>query len=183
MSFNDQPALTGKTLTLRGLTAVDFEGLAKAASDPVTWAGHPATERYKPEVFRPYFDFLLEAGGTLLILDRKTGEAIGCSRYYTGPDAPEDIGIGFTFLSNTYWGGGTNFELKTLMLGHAFEHFERVWFHIAPTNIRSQKATAKLGAVFVDNAELELAGIPAPWTRFRLDREVWRDKLAARQAG
>ena len=172
-SFDLQPTLTGPTLALRPLGRADLEGLYAAASDPGVWAGHPATNRFERAAFTPYFDFLLAAGGTLAIRDRPSGAIIGCSRYYVAPDTPEAIAIGFTFLARAFWGGAANFELKRLMLGHAFESFPAVWFHIAPTNIRSQKATAKLGAEHVRTATLDLAGTPAEWMCYRLTREDW----------
>ncbi|MFR0690345.1 GNAT family N-acetyltransferase [Enterobacterales bacterium AE_CKDN230030158-1A_HGKHYDSX7] len=172
-AFDDQPTLFGDTLHLRPLRADDFDALYAAASSPQTWAGHPAKDRHRREIFEPYFQFLVQAGGCLLILDRCTGEAIGCSRYYPVPDQPQDIGIGFTFINHRYWGGATNRELKTLMLDHAFQRFERVWFHIAPSNIRSQKGTTKLGAERVYEAELDLSGTPAPWLCYELPRERW----------
>ena len=89
-----------------------------AASFPKVWAGYPAKNRHEKKRFEPYFFFLLDSGSTL----------------------------GFTFLNHRSWGGNTNFDLKLLMLDHAFRHFAKVWFHIAPTNIPSRKATAKLGA-------------------------------------
>jgi N-acetyltransferase len=178
--FDDRPVLTGPTLELRPLTAEDRDDLTVAAADEATWAGHPAKERYKAEVFGPYFDFLLKAGGTLIIRERTTGRAIGCSRYYTVPDQPDGIGVGFTFLNSVWWGGATNFELKRLMLDYAFKSLPTVWFHIAPCNIRSQKATAKLGAVEAYEATLDLAGSPAVWKCFRLDRDVWERIKSAR---
>lgn len=39
-----------------------------------------------------------------------------------------------------------------------------VWFHIDPSNIRSRKATAKLGAKHVYDAALNLSGNPASWS-------------------
>ncbi|QRY77967.1 GNAT family N-acetyltransferase [Pseudomonas sp. PDNC002] len=174
-AFDNQPTLLGHTLQLRPLSADDFEALYAAANAPETWAGHPATERHRREVFEPYFQFLVNAGGCLLILDRATGEAIGCSRYYPVPDQPDDIGIGFTFINHRYWGGATNRELKTLMLGHAFQCFERVWFHIAPSNIRSQKGTAKLGAELAYEADLDLSGTPARWLCYQLPHERWQN--------
>lgn len=177
--FDDQPTLLGDSLQLRPLRSEDFDALYGAANSPETWAGHPAKDRYRREVFEPYFQFLVNAGGCLLILDRATGRAIGCSRYYPVPDQPEDIGIGFTFINHRYWGGATNRELKTLMLGHAFQRFERVWFHIAPSNIRSQKGTAKLGARLAYEAELDLSGTPAQWLCFELSREQWASHRAA----
>ena len=171
--FDAQPRLTGPTLDLSPLQPADIDGLHAAASDPATWAGHPAKDRHRREVFEPYFHFLLEKGGTLTVRERASGRIIGCSRYYVAPDRPEGIAIGFTFLDQRCWGGATNFELKSLMLSHAFETYPEVWFHIAPTNVRSQRATAKLGAEHAYDAELDLSGTPMPWMCFRLTREAW----------
>ena len=178
--FEYQPTLTGPNLELRPLRAEDREDLTAAAADEATWAGHPARERYKPEVFAPYFEFLLQAGGALVIRRRESGKAIGCSRYYPVPDQPDGIGIGFTFLNSAWWGGTVNFELKLLMLDHAFAQLTTVWFHIAPSNIRSRKATAKLGAVDAYEATLDLAGTPTSWRCFRLDKDQWERTKVAR---
>ena len=178
MTFNDQPELKGETLRLRGLREEDREALFLAASDAETWAGHPAKDRHQREVFDPYFDMLLGAGGTLIVFDKATDKAIGCSRYYVGPDAPDDISIGFTFLNHRYWGGEVNLRMKQLMLDHAFNHFDRVWFHIAPDNIRSQKATMKLGARHVYDATLALSGgRVSDYCCYRLDRADWQARL------
>ena len=171
--FDFQPELTGATLALRPLRPDDLDGLYAAGADPAVWAGHPAKDRHERSVFEPYVRFLLERGGALTIVDRASGAIIGCSRYYTPPDRPEGIAIGFTFLNNAYWGGDTNRALKRLMLAHAFATVPEVWFHIAPTNIRSQRATAKLGAEHAYDATLDLSGTPAPWMCFRLTRDAW----------
>ena len=126
MAFSAKITLQSDALLLRPLESEDFEGLYAAASDPETWAGHPAKTRHERDVFRPYFEMLLTLGGTLVVEDRAQGSIIGCSRYYTAPDMPGTIAIGFTFLNNRYWGGVWNFEMKRLMLGHAFEHFDQV---------------------------------------------------------
>jgi len=174
-AFDAQPTLTGDALLLRPLAAQDFDGLYAAASDPGIWAGHPVTDRYKRPVFQGYFQALLDSGATLVILDRTSTEMIGCSRYYVAPDMPDSIAIGFTFLTREYWGGATNRALKALMLEHAFASFPEVWFHIAPGNRRSQKATAKLGAEFVHDATLTLADTPSLWKCYRLTRQDWRE--------
>jgi RimJ/RimL family protein N-acetyltransferase len=171
--FDPQPELVSSTLAVRPLRPEDFEGLYAAASHAEVWAGHPAKDRYKRETFQQYFEFLLERGGTVVVLDRASGQVIGCSRYYVAPDQPESVSIGFTFLNHAYWGGGTNYQLKCLMLDHAFKSYPEVWFHIAPTNIRSQKATAKLGAEHAYDATLDLSGSPSPWMCFRLSQDAW----------
>ncbi len=172
-NFDTQPILSGETLSLRPLHREDFDGLYAAASDPETWAGHPASDRYKEDVFSKYFDFLLNNGGALVVLDRQLDKIIGCSRYYVAPDVPDSISIGFTFLQHDYWGGSTNRELKKLMLGHAFETFAEVWFHIDANNIRSQKATAKLGAKHIYDATIGVSGTPGNWMRFSLNKNDW----------
>jgi len=171
--FDSQPKLIGETLSLRPLKCEDFGRLYAAASAPETWADHPVTDRYKQDVFSKYFDFLLDNGGTLVILDRQLDKIIGCSRYYVAPNAPDGISIGFTFLHHAYWGGPTNRELKELMLGHAFDTFPEVWFHIAIDNIRSQKATAKFGAKHMHDAEIDISGAPINWMCFSLTEENW----------
>jgi N-acetyltransferase len=177
MGFANQPTLSGETLHLRPLCADDKDALTAAASDPAIWAGHPVQDRYKPQVFGPYFDMLLASGGTLLIRERASGNTIGCSRYYPAPEGPDQIGIGFTFLRSEYWGGATNLELKSLMLGHAYKQVDRVWFHIGPTNIRSQKATAKLGARHMHTKQWAIGGSSTLWMCYALDKSDWHAHL------
>ncbi|NIX76616.1 GNAT family N-acetyltransferase [Microvirga terricola] len=185
--FDAQPKLQSSLLELRPLRREDLNGLFAAAGRPEVWAGHPAKDRYKRDVFEKYFEFLLETKSTLVVIDRQSDKIIGCSRYYVAPDQPDSMSIGFTFLNHAYWGGGTNFEVKRLMLDHAFQTFSEVWFHIAPTNIRSQKATAKLGAEHVYNATLNLSGTPSEGMCFRLSKEAWnralKDKEVQRATG
>jgi N-acetyltransferase len=182
--FNPQPRLFSSALELRPLKPDDLESLYLVASAPEVWEGHPAKDRHQREVFVPYAQSLLDSGTTLVVIDSQTDKVIGCSRYYVSPDQPDSISIGFTFLHHTYWGGATNFELKHLMLSHAFKSFAEVWFHIAPSNIRSQKATAKLGAEHVGDAVLDLSGSATLWMCFRLARETWEktyhDRVANR---
>ncbi len=182
MGFDFQPELAGETLALRPLAAGDFDGLYAAASDPAVWAGHPVKDRHRREVFEPYFAFLLASGGTLVVADRSTDAIIGCSRYYVTVDAPDAVAIGFTFLDTAHWGGATNGELKRLMLEHAFRFVPEVWFHIGPDNIRSQKATTKLGAAHVRTVRLDISGAEADYLCFRLKRDDWqRDQRSAVQ--
>mgnify|MGYP002630809057 CR=1 FL=1 len=176
MSFDKQPFLTSESLTLRPLADLDHAGLFAAAQDPLTWAGHHAPDRYKPEAFAAYFAALLKSGSTLTIIDNATAKIIGCSAYYTAPDRPDTISIGFTFLERRYWGGKTNLTIKTLMLEHAFASFADVWFHIGPNNLRSQNATLKLGAKFVEDVTLNLGGSPAPWKVYKLTNTDWRQR-------
>ena len=171
--FDCQPVLCGSTLKLRPLTEPDFEGMFLAAADPLIWADHPASDRYQRQVFEAYFASRLATGKALAVIDLISGQIVGMSSYYTPPDLPESIAIGYTFLVRMKWGGATNRELKRLMVEHAFKAYDSVYFHIGPSNIRSQKAVLKIGAVHLYDAELQLSAAPALCKCYGLTRAQW----------
>jgi len=171
--FDCQPVLCGSTLRLRPLAESDFEGMFLAASDPCIWAGHPASDRYERQVFEAYFASRLATGKALAVIDIDSGQIVGTSSYYSPPDLPESIAIGYTFLVRAKWGGDTNRELKRLMVEHAFKTYDTVYFHIAPSNIRSQKAAMKIGAVHLYDAELKVSTAPALCKCYGLTRAQW----------
>jgi RimJ/RimL family protein N-acetyltransferase len=129
------------------LTENDFERLFHVASDPLIWEQHPSSDRYQRHVFQDFFDGALQSRSAFLIEDKSSGEIIGSSRYYDYDQSKSSIAIGWTFLARAYWGGEYNKSVKQLMINYAFKHVDKVIFHIGATNIRSQMATAKFGAV------------------------------------
>lgn len=147
MSFELQPTLKGKLLELRPLRAEDFDSLYAAASDPLIWEQHPNQDRYKEEVFKEFFRQALESGGALVAVDSKDARMIGSSRFHGYNQEHSEIEIGWTFLARSHWGGAYNGEMKQLMLVHAFRFVNKVVFLIGPSNLRSQKAVEKIGAV------------------------------------
>lgn len=147
MPFDLQPTLTGTLIELRPLKPDDFDALYAAASDPLIWEQHPESDRYRPEVFRRYFDGAITSGGAFAVVDRCTGRIIGSSRYHCYNEASSEIEIGWTFLERAYWGGAYNGEMKRLMVDHAFKFVRRVVFLVGPENIRSQRAMEKIGGV------------------------------------
>ena len=64
------------------------------------------------------------------------------------------VKIGFTFLTPEQWGANTNLQIKTLMLGYAFNYVENVYFDIGKNNIRSRKAIEKIGATLYMDADI-----------------------------
>jgi RimJ/RimL family protein N-acetyltransferase len=107
VDFDPQPRLVGELLELRPLRAEDYDDLRAAASDPLIWEQHPAKHRSTPGGFREYFDWNLETGCTLVVVDRATGRTAGQSRFLYDPERRE-IEIGWTFLAREYWGGTYN---------------------------------------------------------------------------
>jgi len=147
MAFDLQPVLKGELLELRPLRPEDFESLYAVASDPLIWEQHPASDRYKEEVFREFFRGAMECGGALIVTDARTGRIIGSSRFDGSRAEPGEIEIGWTFLARSHWGGACNREMKRLMLRHAFRFVDRVIFLVGPRNLRSQRAMEKIGGV------------------------------------
>lgn len=169
--FDPQPGLTDGMLTLRPLWAADRDDLHSAASDPAIWAGHPAKDRHLRTVFDPYFDALLASASTVVI--EHQNQIIGCSRYYHAPDHPDSVSIGYTFLSRSHWGGQTNRKVKELMFSHAFTCVDPIWLHIDPSNIRSQRATSRLGAEHAYTSLLDLGTGPATWQSWSISESAW----------
>jgi RimJ/RimL family protein N-acetyltransferase len=144
-----QPTLEGELVTLRPLRAEDFQDLYAVASDPLIWEQHPASDRYKPDVFAAFFREALASGGAFVAIDKADGRVVGSSRYYGYDPEKSEIEIGWTFLARSHWGGTYNGEMKRLMLRHAFTFVDHVVFLIGPENWRSRRAIEKIGAVLV----------------------------------
>ena len=147
MSFDLQPHLKGELIELRPLRREDWNDLFAVASDPLIWEQHPESDRYKEDVFKTYFEGALESGGAFAVIDATNQCIIGSTRFHGYDPEKSEIEIGWTFLARKYWGGRYNAEMKRLMLGHAFKFVENVVFFVGENNIRSQKATEKIGAI------------------------------------
>src|SRR5690349_19647354 len=108
MSFDLQPTLRGELVELRSLREDDFAAVYAAASDPLVWEQHPASDRYREDVFREFFRGALESGGAFVVLDRADSRVIGSTRFLAYDEEQSEIEIGFTFLARTHWGGRYN---------------------------------------------------------------------------
>jgi RimJ/RimL family protein N-acetyltransferase len=171
MNIDLQAILENEMVKLIPLEENHFEKLYEVASDPLVWEQHPDKNRYEREVFRIFFQGAMESGTAYLVLDNKTGDVVGSSRYYELDEANKSVAIGHTFAGRKYWGKGYNAAAKALMLRHAFEHVDTVVFHIGAFNIRSQKAVEKLGAVKTGEFE---AGEPArPAVIYQIRKADW----------
>ncbi len=173
--FELRPTLVGPTLLLRPMGVDDLEPLYRYASDTLLWADHPASDRYNRPVFEQWFRDALDYGSTLVAVDTRTGDAIGSSRYYLLDTRRQEVAIGFTWLARPHWGGATNAAMKSLMLAHAFEQrvgIKTVWFHIAPSNTRSQIATTRIGASLSHSEVIPAIG-DAVQLCFKMTREQY----------
>jgi N-acetyltransferase len=161
MLFDLQPHLKGELIELRPLRADDWDELFAVASDPLIWEQHPEIDRYKEDVFKIFFEDALRSGGAFIVIDTQTQQIIGSTRFHGYDPEKSEIEIGWTFLARKYWGGRYNAEMKQLMLTHAFKFVENVVFFVGENNIRSQKATEKIGAVKSGTARRVYGNRPA----------------------
>ena len=161
MLFDLQPHLKGELIELRPLRPDHWDELFTVASDPLIWEQHPESDRYKEEVFKIFFEDALRSGGAFIVIDTQTQQIIGSTRFHGYDPEKSEIEIGWTFLARKYWGGRYNREMKQLMLAHAFKFVENVVFFVGENNIRSQKATEKIGAVKSGTAKKVYGNRPA----------------------
>jgi RimJ/RimL family protein N-acetyltransferase len=148
--FDLQPTLRGAQLELRPLREEDWDALYQVASDPLIWEQHPSPDRYQEPVFRKFFAEAMQSRGAFAVIDARTGEVVGSTRYYDLDPQARWVLIGYTFLKRDRWGGAINREMKGLLLAHAFKFVPAVRFHVGEANLRSRKAMEKLGGRLVE---------------------------------
>jgi RimJ/RimL family protein N-acetyltransferase len=176
--FDPQPTLHGPTLLLRPLNAEDREALWVVARDPLLWAQHPDKTRSDPQGFARFFQGSLESASALVVVDQRTRRLIGSSRYYDWDPAKRELAIGYTFIARDCWGGEVNGELKRLMIRHAGQWADRVWFHVAKGNLRSRRAMEKMGARAEFEAKRPQNGELIDFVYYAVDTVSW---LAAQE--
>jgi len=169
--FMNLPQMQSDQLLLRPLSEQDSEALCLAASDPLIWEQHPDPQRYQRERFeRDFLRGALDCDSALLVMDKNSGDVIGCSRFYEWNPEALEVAIGFTFIVRSHWGGGVNGQLKKLMLDYAFQHANKVWFHIGKENWRSRKGIEKTGARFSHETLKVINGISHEYAFYSIDR-------------
>ena len=172
--INWQPEiLESDILKIVPLTEADFDTLFKVASDPLIWEQHPANDRYKLEVFKPYFAGAISGKSAFKIIDKSTNHIIGSTRYYDYKPENSSIAIGFTFLAKEYWGGTYNKSAKKLLIDYAFQFVDNIYFHIGVTNFRSQIAIKKVGAVKTNDINFENNGQSLPHFEYLIQKQNW----------
>jgi RimJ/RimL family protein N-acetyltransferase len=157
-SFSIQPHLKNERVLLCPLQEEDFEELYAVASDPAIWEQHPNKNRWRKEVFRTFFEGAMESKGAFKIIDKQTNAVAGSTRIYDYNFVENSILIGYTFYGVQYWGTGINHSVKKLMLDYLFQYVDKIYFHIGAVNKRSQISLERLGALKVEERQIEYYG-------------------------
>ena len=167
-TINRQPTLTGPTVIVRPLCVDDADDLYLVAQDPMLWEQHTDKYRWQRPVFDAFFQDAIKSGGALAIVARETERLIGTTRLHLTPQ--NLIEVGWTFLTRSYWGDGTNWEVKTLLLDFVFQTEDTVIFRASKHNVRSRKAIEKLGAILEHGFE----GPRGPAVQYQLAAVTWK---------
>ncbi|MHC5789125.1 GNAT family N-acetyltransferase [Pseudomonas idahonensis] len=130
----------------------------------------PCPTRYQESVFHHWFNEALASKGALIVIDRSHNQVIGSSRFYEFDEKKREVTIGYTFLARDRWGGETNRELKHLMLPHAFQWVDTVWFNVDSQNVRSQRAMEKIGGRLSHRAIRQLTDRTQEYLLYKIEK-------------
>ncbi|WP_250476476.1 GNAT family N-acetyltransferase [Caballeronia sp. INML1] len=144
--------LEGEHVRLVPLTAGHEQALTAAASDGELWKLW-YTFVPSPDKTRVYIDTALDMRERLgalafAVIDAKTGDVVGSTRYFNVDEANRRLEIGHTWYARRVQKTALNTEAKLLLLTHAFEKLDAiaVEFRTHFMNHASRAAIARLGA-------------------------------------
>ena len=146
--------LQGQSVELIPLEEKHLEELFLAASDKTLWELIPTDCSVRETFFTVYTAALeeREKGNEypFVIYNKLTQKIIGSTRLFDIFPEHKKLEIGWTWITQPYWGTTVNLECKLLLLSFCFETLGaiRVQLKTKDTNWRSRKAIEKIGASF-----------------------------------
>jgi len=145
-------ALDNEVVVLKPLQQEDARGLLEAGSYPEIWP-HMSTTIEKMTDVNNFVDKALEKKREktefpFVIVDKKSGQIIGSTRYMDIDETHKRLEIGTTWISPAFWRTAINTNCKYLLLQYCFEvlNLQRVQIKTDHENVRSQRAIERLGA-------------------------------------
>jgi RimJ/RimL family protein N-acetyltransferase len=145
--------LESEHVRLEPLTVSHASDLFSVARDEDIWRWLSSAPPNDIGEMRGWIAGLLAAqsGGFELpfaVVDKRTGRAIGSTRYLAIVPIHQQLEIGGTWSGRAHWRTAVNTECKYILLRHAFESLGcvRVQFMTDLRNERSQRAIERLGA-------------------------------------
>jgi RimJ/RimL family protein N-acetyltransferase len=137
---------------LETLAERHLPGIAAVGDDPDLWEFTFKPNPFgTPQAARSWFDAARSAPDmhTFAILDARTGEIAGSTRYLDITPQHRKLEIGWTFLGKRFWRTHVNTAAKFALLRYAFDEWGavRVQLKAEAKNLRSHAAILRLGAV------------------------------------
>lgn len=181
--------LEGYGIILQPLKPGHEPGLAKAAADGELWNLH-YTSVPEPGAEAQYIAQALESqakGQSLVftIVDARTKEIIGNTRYYDIVPECARLAIGYTWYAQSYQRSFANTVTKYLMMFYAFESLkaQTIAWHTDILNTRSQAAIERLGARkdgVIRGERLRRDGTLRDSVFYSMTRDEWLNEHKAR---
>ena len=146
-------ALENENVLLKPLDKQDVAGILTAGSYPEIWTYLPTNIENEKDVHnfvdKALKEKMLNKEFPFVILDKKSGEIIGSTRFMDIDEQHQQLEIGYTWIIPAYWRTTVNTNCKYLLLSYCFEVLGllRVQIKTDYANTRSQKAIERLGAV------------------------------------
>lgn len=180
-------ALENEVVLLKPLEKQDVAGILAAGSYPEIWSHMSITIKNEKDVHN-FVDKALH-GETLnkefpfVIVDKKSGEIIGSTRFMDIDVQHQRLEIGFTWLTPAYWRTTVNTNCKYLLLSYCFEvlGLQRVQIKTDHANTRSQKAIERIGAVkegILRNHMIRKDGTARHTVMYSVIKEDWQEMKA-----
>lgn len=178
----DKIELKGEKVKLVPLNKSHRDGLLNAASDGKLWelwfTSVPSSKNIDD-----YIEHALEQKRNriefpFVVLDKKSGEIIGSTRYYNIQPDHRRLEIGYTWYAKKHQRTGINTESKFLLLKYAFENIDciAVQFMTNWYNLRSRLAITRLGAKqdgILRNHQLNPDGTYRDTVVFSITNQEW----------
>ena len=142
----------GEKIKLVPLEQSHKDGLLKAASDGKLWELWFTSVPSVPNIDTYIKNALIQKQNgsefPFVVLDKKSGEIIGSTRYYNLQPEHRRLEIGYTWYAKKYQRTGVNTECKALLLAYAFENLNCIAVQLVTDwhNLRSRAAISRLGA-------------------------------------
>jgi RimJ/RimL family protein N-acetyltransferase len=145
--------LTGEHAQLVPLEHAHAEALFRVSRDPRIWQYMPVNvesmEDMRDWVAGSLNDRQRGVSMPFVIVDRRSEQVVGSTRYLDYDERNRAVEIGFTWLNPDSWRTPINTECKYLLLTHCFESLGliRVQLKTDSRNLRSQAAIERIGGV------------------------------------
>ena len=152
--FDPKPIqLTSDSITLRPMSMDDVDGVYHAGNYPALWQWVTPNRCLSLDTTKQWLEESLtdqDKGQHVpfVIVDNKTNNIIGTTRYCSIRAADRNVEIGYTFISPEFQRSHVNTQAKFLLIAHAFEKLGaiRVELKTNENNWQSRNAIERIGA-------------------------------------
>lgn len=191
--FSPNPVtLNTEEITLRPLSVNDAEDFYRAGNYAELWQWVTPNRCQSIDATKDWIEYSLDQQQkglhlAFVIVDNRSQQIIGSTRYCSIRAQDRNLEIGFTFISPQFQRSHVNSQAKFLLLQHAFEQLGavRVEFKTHQDNMKSRNAISRIGATFegiLRNLRILADGSLRNTALFSITEQEWPEVKAALQS-